>query len=147
MPKWGILVDSNLPKKNYERASHVVDEQKRVLKFIDELDKSTSPDKLGSILTESITVHPKNFENSIPQLDFLVSELIKEKDVLGARLTGGGFGGAVLARGQLVTFVNRRLPISAKYTKENGNKRPSFISLNLQKEQARLIPYMFLRIE
>ena len=35
-----ILVDSNLPKKIMKRASHVVDEQKRVLKFIDELDKS-----------------------------------------------------------------------------------------------------------
>jgi len=92
-----ILVDSNLPKKIMKRASHVVDEQKRVLKFIDELDKSTSPDKLGSILTESHYSSSKNFENSIPQLDFLVSELIKEKDVLGARLTGGGFGGAVLA--------------------------------------------------
>jgi galactokinase len=38
-----------------------------------------------------------NFENSLPELDFLVEELCKEEKVFGARLTGGGFGGAVLA--------------------------------------------------
>ena len=37
------------------------------------------------------------FENSTPELDFLVAELTRENAVLGARLTGGGFGGAVLA--------------------------------------------------
>ena len=40
-----ILVDSNLPKNDEKSAC--ADEQKRVLKFIDELDKSTSPDKFG----------------------------------------------------------------------------------------------------
>ena len=37
------------------------------------------------------------FENSCPELDFLVGDLQGKPGVLGARLTGGGFGGAVLA--------------------------------------------------
>ena len=37
------------------------------------------------------------FENSTPELDFLVDQLTLAPGVLGARLTGGGFGGAVLA--------------------------------------------------
>jgi galactokinase len=38
-----------------------------------------------------------NFENSTPQLDRLVSIAQSLPGVLGARLTGGGFGGAALA--------------------------------------------------
>ena len=37
------------------------------------------------------------FENSCEELDFLVDEIIKNKNVYGARLSGGGFGGAVMA--------------------------------------------------
>jgi galactokinase len=37
------------------------------------------------------------FDNSRAELDFLVDCLESEKGVYGARLTGGGFGGAVMA--------------------------------------------------
>jgi galactokinase len=37
------------------------------------------------------------FENSTPELDLLVDTLISTPHVYGARLTGGGFGGAVMA--------------------------------------------------
>jgi galactokinase len=38
-----------------------------------------------------------NFENSTPALDGLVEALAEQPEVYGARLTGGGFGGAVMA--------------------------------------------------
>jgi galactokinase len=38
-----------------------------------------------------------NFENSAPELDRLVDLARKQPGVLGARLTGGGFGGAIVA--------------------------------------------------
>jgi galactokinase len=38
-----------------------------------------------------------NFENSTPELDLLVDLAIKQKGCLGARLSGGGFGGAIVA--------------------------------------------------
>ena len=37
-----------------------------------------------------------NFENSCPELDLLVDEARKIPQVLGARLSGGGFGGSVI---------------------------------------------------
>ena len=37
------------------------------------------------------------FENSTPELDFLVDQLTATPNVWGARLSGGGFGGAVMA--------------------------------------------------
>ena len=38
-----------------------------------------------------------NFENSTPELDRLVDLARKQPGVLGARLTGAGFGGAIIA--------------------------------------------------
>jgi galactokinase len=38
-----------------------------------------------------------NFENSTPELDFLADALNDTANVYGSRLTGGGFGGAVMA--------------------------------------------------
>jgi len=49
------------------------------------------------------------FENSCEELDFLVSTAQKIPGCLGARLTGGGFGGAILAlvvSGQETAFVD-----------------------------------------
>jgi galactokinase len=37
-----------------------------------------------------------NFENSCPELDRLVEAARKTPGVLGARLSGGGFGGATI---------------------------------------------------
>ena len=51
-----------------------------------------------------------NFENSCPELDFIVDTAAGMKEVLGARLSGGGFGGSA------VLLVNPK-DISAVKTK------------------------------
>ena len=38
-----------------------------------------------------------NFENSVAELDTIFEAVIAQPNVYGARLTGGGFGGAVMA--------------------------------------------------
>jgi len=53
--------------------------------------------EVGSLLTASHRSSQHLFENSTPELDFLVDQITASPGVLGARLTGGGFGGAVLA--------------------------------------------------
>ena len=52
---------------------------------------------VGALLTASHRSSQTLFENSTPELDFLVSKLTAISPVFGARLTGGGFGGAVMA--------------------------------------------------
>ena len=56
----------------------------------------TSP-ALGKLLFASHRSSRTWFENSSVELDFLVDGLEVEKGVYGARLTGGGFGGAAMA--------------------------------------------------
>ena len=52
---------------------------------------------VGVYLNQSHESSRVNFENSIEELDTLVELLKLQSSVYGARLTGGGFGGAVMA--------------------------------------------------
>ena len=53
--------------------------------------------KVGLLLTASHRSSQHLFENSTAELDFLVDVLVASPGVYGARLTGGGFGGAAMA--------------------------------------------------
>ena len=92
-----VLGDSSLDTNLYKRAAHVCDEQGRVTRFCRGLAAGTPPQSLGEILNESHQSSSENFENSCPELDFLAEQLFAHEKVHGARLTGGGFGGAVMA--------------------------------------------------
>ena len=52
---------------------------------------------VGQLLTASHRSSQVLFENSTAELDFLVDALTVAPHVYGARLTGGGFGGAAMA--------------------------------------------------
>ena len=80
-----------------KRAIHVIEEQTRVESLIGGLNRGESPESLGKLLYQSHLSSSKNFENSCQELDFLAETLNHHPRVFGARLTGGGFGGAVMA--------------------------------------------------
>ncbi|MCH8475129.1 MAG: galactokinase [Opitutales bacterium] len=86
-----------LPKTLARRARHVVEEQGRVESFMQALENGEGWDVTGPLLSASHASSRDLFENSIEELDYLVESLIACPGVYGARLTGGGFGGAVLA--------------------------------------------------
>ena len=91
------LVKIDLPENLRKRATHVIEEQERVITFRMEVNKGADLAKLGQLLAQSHISSSQNFENSCEELDFLSEKLNKQTSVLGARLTGGGFGGAVMA--------------------------------------------------
>lgn len=84
-----------LPDRIYRRALHVVGETHRVGKASFLLKKGDMAG-FGKILDESHESSRINFENSIPALDHLIESSKKSPGHLGARLTGGGFGGSTL---------------------------------------------------
>jgi galactokinase len=88
--------ETKLSRTAYKRARHVIDEIARVEKAVAALRAGDMP-ALGKLLLASHRSSKTWFENSSPELDFLVDNLEPEKGVYGARLTGGGFGGAVMA--------------------------------------------------
>jgi galactokinase len=85
-----------LPPDLYKRARHVVTENARV-DAVHAALKLEDLAAVGRCLFESHKSSREQFENSIAELDFLVDTLQQTPGVYGARLTGGGFGGAVMA--------------------------------------------------
>ena len=77
------------------RARHVVSENARVLEFAAAL-RAGDVNALGPLLLASHRSLRDDFEVSTPELDLLV-EVLVDAGALGARLTGAGFGGCVVA--------------------------------------------------
>ena len=85
-----------LPPVVFRRAKHIVDEIARVDATLVAL-RAGDLAAVGRLLTASHQSSRTLFENSAAELDFLVAQLAAAPQVHGARLTGGGFGGAVMA--------------------------------------------------
>ena len=78
------------------RAHHVISENQRVREFGVAMAKGDYR-TAGDLMFDSHQSLRNNFETSTPEMDSLVSSLIVERGVYGARMTGGGFGGCVVA--------------------------------------------------
>ncbi|MDQ6840206.1 MAG: galactokinase [Actinomycetota bacterium] len=78
------------------RARHVVTENERVLAFAHCLSAGALADA-GQLMGASHRSLRDDFEVSTPALDALVERLCATPGVYGARLTGAGFGGCVVA--------------------------------------------------
>ena len=83
-----------LPAPLDRRARHVVEENARVLAFAGALRRGDLA-AAGALMTASHASQRDLFEVSVPEVDALVDDLLAE-GALGARLTGGGFGGSVV---------------------------------------------------
>lgn len=88
--------EGRLANEPLRRARHVVGENARVLRAVDDLRRGNL-EALGVAMNESHESSRTLFENSCPEIDFLVAQAREIPGCLGARLTGGGFGGAILA--------------------------------------------------
>ena len=78
------------------RARHVITENQRVRDFVTLLNTGNTSD-IGQLLTESHNSLADDMDVSIPEVDELVAKLSTIDGVLGARITGAGFGGCVVA--------------------------------------------------
>jgi galactokinase len=84
-----------LDDTTFRRVRHVVTENARVLETVDLL-RTTGPRAIGALLDASHASLRDDFEVSVPELDLAV-ETAQRGGALGARMTGGGFGGAAIA--------------------------------------------------
>jgi len=86
---------ASLPTNLQARTAHVVSEHKRVLQASNAMI-ADDMSMFGRLMNESHTSYAQDFEASHPVIDQLV-ETAREIGAIGARLTGGGFGGCVVA--------------------------------------------------
>lgn len=85
-----------LPPSLARRVRHVVTECERVEAGARALAQG-DVERFGSLVFASHESSRANYETSIPELDSLVNAAGQERGCLGARLSGGGFGGCVTA--------------------------------------------------
>lgn len=78
------------------RARHVVTENQRVRDAAAALAEGDHIE-LGRLFTESHGSLRDDFESSTPAVDAVVDRLVATEGVYGARMTGGGWGGCVVA--------------------------------------------------
>lgn len=78
-----------------KRARHVITENRRVLEMVDALEKGDAA-RQAELIAQSHISQRDDFECSIPEIDALV-ESSNRYGIRGARLCGGGFGGAIIA--------------------------------------------------
>ncbi|WP_110587931.1 galactokinase [Microbacterium suaedae] len=79
----------------FRRVAHIVTENQRVLDTVDTL-RAEGPRAIGGLLVASHVSMRDDFEISVPELDTAVTAAL-ESGAIGARMTGGGFGGSAIA--------------------------------------------------
>ena len=88
-----------LDEETFRRLRHVVTEDERVLETVRLLRSGAleaDPATVGALLTASHESMRDDFEITTPALDLAVSTAL-DAGAFGARMTGGGFGGAIIA--------------------------------------------------
>ncbi|WP_017935020.1 galactokinase [Nocardioides sp. Iso805N] len=84
-----------LDDETFRRARHIVTEDQRVLDTVHLLD-TVGASGIGELLVASHDSMRDDFEISVPELDLAVATALAAGAV-GARMTGGGFGGSAIA--------------------------------------------------
>ncbi len=84
-----------LDDETFRRVRHIVSENQRVLDTVEVLNDA-GPAAIGALLTASHASMRDDFEISCPELDLAVDTALAH-GALGARMTGGGFGGSAIA--------------------------------------------------
>jgi galactokinase len=108
------------------RARHVVTENARVLETAAALP-SGDLSVLGPLLLASHASLRDDFEVSTPELDLLV-ELLVDAGAAGARLTGAGFGGCVVALAQRNHADDIAAKAALRYREATGLVAETFIA-------------------
>ena len=94
------------------RARHCVSEHRRVLKAVSAL-KAGDASAFGALMNESHVSMRDDFEMSTPEIDGLVADSVSA-GAIGARLTGGGFGGCIVSLVAKANLTAWRDEVSAR---------------------------------
>jgi galactokinase len=105
-----------LPEVIYRRCRHVVTENERVQKAADALLNGDLP-TLGQLMAESHCSLRDDYQVSCAELDTMVEIARAQPGVVGARMTGGGFGGCTINLVHAAMAENFKLAVAAEYEK------------------------------
>ena len=110
------------------RLRHVVSENRRVRACVRALEDPGAPDRpaLGALFREGHASLRDDFEVSIPELDLLV-DLAYAEGAVAARMTGGGFGGSVVALADADDAEAVCAAVVARYVRRTGRAGAGYV--------------------
>ena len=114
----------HLPESIARRARHVISENYRVKTGVQAL-KEGNFSAFGQLMIESHHSLKNNYEVSCTELDLLVNLALKQEGVLGARMTGAGFGGCT------VNLIEKNYIDAFKKSIKNEYKKITGIKLDI----------------
>ena len=118
LERWGHEMPPNVLK----RCRHVITENIRTVAAADALEASDL-DTLGRLMAEAHASYRDDFEASCREADIMVELANKQIGCIGARLTGGGFGGCTVNLVESANAERFATNIAAGY-KEITNIQP-----------------------
>jgi L-arabinokinase len=107
---------------------HPIEENERVLKFMDALRAGAAGDqaglvKAGEMMYGAHESYKKNCRLSVEEVDFLVDAVRRrgpEAGLYGAKITGGGTGGTVAVFGKVEALAEHIPQIATEYSRRVG---------------------------
>jgi galactokinase len=115
-----------LDATTFRRTRHIVTENDRVLQTVDVL-QARGPAHIGSLLDASHASMRDDFEISCPELDLAV-DTARAHGAIGARMTGGGFGGSAIALTPMQDEQHVRDAVSRAFA-DAGFTRPDIFTV------------------
>jgi galactokinase len=103
-----------LPEPLIRRVRHVVSENARVVDASRALYAADAAG-FGRLMNASHESMKRDYEISTPEIDRLVELAQRAAGVFGARLTGGGFGGSIVALAEAASAIESAGEIAAQY--------------------------------
>lgn len=110
-----------LPPPLDRRARHVVTENDRVLAAVEAM-RAGEAARLGRLFAASHVSQRDDYECSVPEVDDLVEIALREPSVFGARLTGGGFGGSIVALARAPDAAAAAGRVAAEYARRTDRR-------------------------
>jgi len=118
--------DAHLPEPLDRRALHVTEENVRVQQVVAAL-KAGAPIP-GDLLYASHRSLRDLFQCSTPELDWFVDEASRVPGIVGARLTGAGWGGCAIAVGARDALERAAAELPEKYERAFGRQPRTWIT-------------------
>jgi len=110
-----------------KRAHHVISENARVLAAVEAL-KNNRITEFGELMNASHDSLRTDYEVTGFELDTIVNEARKIKGVIGARMTGAGFGGCAIALVKSEHVKEFCIEVGAHYQEKTGLKPDFYIA-------------------
>lgn len=120
---------STLTEIETKRARHVITENERTVSAAQALERGDMAE-VGRLMYQSHASLRDDYEVSCRELDVLVESArnMEAHGVLGARMTGGGFGGCTVALVRTDSIDEVKVRLEADYHKVTGRVATSFVS-------------------